>query len=62
MPFVVASVLKRDAVDVARDDMNYGSYLPNLPACVARAETKLVLCALTSETIEFNVVALTNDG
>ena len=41
---------------------SYGAQAPDLPGCVAVAETREEVCALISEAIELYVEALDEDG
>ncbi len=50
------------AVVIERRPTSYGAHVPDLPGCVAAAETKAEVCALIREAIELYVEALEEDG
>ena len=47
---------------VERGDTSFGAYVPDLPGCVAAAETKEEVLQLIHEAIEFHVEGLREDG
>ena len=46
------------AVVIERGPTSYGAHVPNLPGCVAAAETKAEVCVLIREAIELYLEAL----
>jgi len=52
----------RFAVIVERGETSFGAYVPDLPGCVAAAETKEEVLQLIHEAIEFHVEGLREDG
>ena len=50
------------AVVIERGPTSFGAHVPDLPGCVAAAETKAEVCALIREAIELYVEALEEDG
>ena len=53
---------QRYAVVIENGPTGYGAHVPDLPGCVAAAETREEVCALISEAIELYVEALEEDG
>jgi predicted RNase H-like HicB family nuclease len=49
-------------VIVERGASSYGAYVPDLPGCVAVAETRSEVLALIHEAIEFHVEGLRKQG
>ena len=47
---------------IERSAASYGAHVPNLPVCVAVAETEAEVCVLIREPIEFYIEALEEDG
>ena len=47
---------------IERGATSFGAYVPDLPGCVAVAETKTEVCAPIPEAIEFYIEALEEDG
>ncbi len=45
-------------VVIEKTDKNYGAYVPDLPGCVAVAETQTELRKLIREAIEFHLEGL----
>jgi len=43
-------------------DTGYGAYVPDLPGCVAVAETKDEVMHLIQETIEFHLEGMKGEG
>ena len=52
----------RYAVVVEQGDNSFGAYVPDLPGCIAAAETKEEVLQLIHEAIEFHVEGLREDG
>ncbi len=52
----------RYVVIVEEGDSSFGAYVPDLPGCVAAAETKEEVLALIREAIEFHIEGLREDG
>ena len=52
----------RYAVVIERGATNFGAHVPDLPGCVAVAETKAEVCQLIREAFELYVEALEEDG
>ena len=52
----------RYAVIVEEGETSFGAYVPDLPGCVAVAETKDEVLRLIEEAIEFHVDGLRQDG
>ena len=50
------------AVVIEKGSTSYGAHVPDLPGCVAAAETKEEVCSLIREAIELYVEALEEDG
>ena len=50
------------AVVIEKGPTSYGAYVPDLPMCVAAAETKEEVCSLIREAIELYVEVLEEDG
>lgn len=50
------------AVIIEKGPTSYGAYVPDLPGCVAAAETRDEVYALILEAIELYVEALEEDG
>ena len=49
-------------VVVEKGPSSYGAYVPDLPGCVAAAETKGEVLSLIKEAIEFHLEGLKEDG
>lgn len=49
-------------VIIEKTDKNYGAYVPDLPGCVAVAETKSEVKKLIQEAIEFHLEGLREEG
>ena len=47
---------------IERGPTSYGAHVPDLPGCVAVAETKTEVCALIQEAIELYLEALEEVG
>jgi predicted RNase H-like HicB family nuclease len=52
----------RYAVIVEEGASSFGAYVPDLPGCVAVAETKEGVLGLIQEAIEFHIEGLREDG
>lgn len=49
-------------VIVEQGDTGYGAYVPDLPGCVAAAETREEVLELIHEAIAFHIEGLREDG
>ena len=52
----------RYAVVVEKGEHNYSAYVPDLPGCVAAAETKEELLSLIREAIDFHLEGMREAG
>jgi predicted RNase H-like HicB family nuclease len=52
----------RYAIVVEKGPTNYGAYVPDLPGCVAAAETKEEVLKLIREAIEFHLDGIREEG
>jgi predicted RNase H-like HicB family nuclease len=52
----------RYAVIVEQDEKSFGAYVPDLPGCVAVAETREEVLQLIQEAIEFHLEGLRENG
>jgi predicted RNase H-like HicB family nuclease len=52
----------RYAIVVERGPTSYGAYVPDLPGCVAAAETREEAVRLIREAIEFHIEEMETDG
>ena len=52
----------RYAIVVERGPTSYGAYVPDLPGCVAAAETREEALQLIREAIEFHIEEMEADG
>ena len=50
------------AVVIEKGPTSYGAHVPDLPGCVAAAETREEVCALIGEAIELYIEALEEDN
>ena len=50
------------AIVIERGPTSYGAHVPDLPGCVAVAETKTEVCVLIREAIELYLEALEKEG
>lgn len=50
------------AVTIEKGETSYGAYVPELPGCVAVAETKEEVEALIKEAIQFRLEMLQEEG
>ena len=49
-------------VVVEKSDTGFGAYIPDLPGCVAAAETRAEVVKLIQEAIEFHIEGLRESG
>jgi len=49
-------------VIIEKGETSFGAYVPDLPGCIAAAETKEEVLRLIHEAIEFHVEGLREDG
>ena len=49
-------------VVVEKGPSSYGAHVPDLPGCIAAAETKEEVLSLIQEAIEFHIDGLKQDG
>ncbi|HLL13439.1 MAG TPA: type II toxin-antitoxin system HicB family antitoxin [Pyrinomonadaceae bacterium] len=52
----------RYAAIIERGESSYGAYMPDLPGCVAAAETKAEVGELIREAIKFHIEGLREEG
>ena len=52
----------RYLVVVEQGPRSFGAYVPDLPGCVAAAETREEVLSLIREAIEFHIEGLRRDG
>lgn len=52
----------RYVVIVEKGEKNYGAYVPDLPGCVAVAETKREVLKLIREAIELHLESMREEG
>ena len=52
----------RYAVVIEEGETSFGAYVPDLPGCVAAAETRAEVLRLIREAIEFHLEGLREDG
>jgi predicted RNase H-like HicB family nuclease len=50
------------AVVIEKGENGYGAYVPDLPECIAAADTKENIKKLIHEAIEFHIEGLKEDG
>jgi len=50
------------AVVIEKGENGYGVYVPDLPGCIAAADTKEEVKKLIHEAIEFHIEGLKEDG
>lgn len=50
------------AMIIEKGETSYGAYIPDLPGCVAVAETKEEVLTLIKEAVEFHLEGLREDG
>lgn len=54
--------MTRYAIVVEKGPVSYGAYVPDLPGCVAAAETRSEVLRLIREAIEFHIDAMRGEG
>ena len=54
--------MKKYAVIIEKGPSNYGAYVPDLPGCVAVADTPEEVERLIREAIEFHLEGMREDG
>ena len=54
--------MKRYAIVIEQGPTSYGAYVPDLPGCVAVAETEAEVTQLIREAIEFHLEGLRDAG
>ncbi len=54
--------MKQYTVIIEKGDSSYGAWVPDLPGCVAAAETAAEVEQLIREAIEFHLEGLREDG
>ena len=54
--------MMRYAIVVEKGPTSYGAYVPDLPGCVATAETRTEVLQLIREAIEFHIETMREDG
>ena len=52
----------RYAIVIERGPTSYGAYVPDLPGCVAAAETREEVMRLIREAIEYHIEEMRADG
>jgi len=52
----------RYAIVIEKGENSYGAYVPDLPGCVAAAETREEVLRLIREAIEFHLEGLQEEG
>ena len=52
----------RYAVIIEKGETSYGAYVPDLPGCIAAAETKEEIEVLIREAIQFHIEGLREEG
>lgn len=52
----------RYAVIVEKGENSYGAYVPDLPGCVAAAETRAEVLKLIQEAIELHLESMSEEG
>ena len=52
----------RYAIVVEKGATSYGAYVPDLPGCVAAAETRDEVIRLIRESIEFHIEEMRDEG
>ena len=57
----VSGAMKYTVV-IEQGPTTYGAHVPDLPSCVAVAETSKEVCALIRESVELSIEALEEDG
>jgi predicted RNase H-like HicB family nuclease len=52
----------RYAIVIEKGPTSYGAYVPDLPGCVAAADTEEEVVTLVREAIEFHLEAMREEG
>ncbi len=52
----------RYAVIIEKGETSYGAYVPDLPGCVAVAETRDEVMALIKDAVEFHLEGIKQEG
>jgi predicted RNase H-like HicB family nuclease len=52
----------RYTVVIEQGPTSYGAYVPDLPGCIAAAETRAEVVSLVREAIEFHLETLRGEG
>ena len=52
----------RYAIVIEKGPASYGAYVPDLPGCVAAAETRDEVLRLIREAIEFHIEEMSEEG
>ena len=52
----------RYAIVIEKGEKSYGAYVPDLPGCVAAAESREEVMRLIREAIEFHIEGLQGEG
>src|SRR6185436_1043547 len=61
-PAVMREQNMRYAVVIERGEMGFGAYVPDLPGCIAAAETREEVVRLIQDAIEFHIEGLKENG
>jgi predicted RNase H-like HicB family nuclease len=54
--------MRRYVIVVEKGPTSYGAYVPDLPGCIATAETRTEVLQLIREAIEFHIETMREDG
>jgi predicted RNase H-like HicB family nuclease len=54
--------MTRYAIVIEKGPASYGAYVPDLPGCVAAAETRGEVLQLIREAIEFHIESMREEG
>jgi len=54
--------MTRYAIVVEKGPASYGAYVPDLPGCIAAAETRAEVLELIREAIEFHIEGMRGEG
>jgi len=52
----------RYAIVIEKGQTSYGAYVPDLPGCIAAAESREEVVQLIREAIEFHIEAMREEG
>ena len=55
-------MIMRYAIVVEKSESSYGAYVPDLPGCVAAAESRAEVVKLIREAIELHLEAMREEG